>query len=354
MAHVIKLAKAADVNRAGGLLRIGQASITATEWDWALGCVNDWRAAHSYPLNAIAMTLRNRAKRCDPNAVIARRLKRLPSIENKLRRFQTMRLSQIQDIGGCRAVVSSMASVHAIIAAYDISDGKNPNRHRRLTTADYISTPKPDGYRSMHLIYEYRSHHSATATYDGLRIEIQIRSLLQHAWATAVETIDTFSSQSIKSGVGQDDWRRFLLCVSSAFAVKEGTPPVPNTPADHGQLADEILDLEKRLKVFTTLSAWRAAIQHVTKIVKPASHYLLYLDIRPGFEKLTITPFANSDAANEEYRRLEDQTHNDFERDVVLVSVDSASKILDAYPNYYADTALFTNELIEALRLLTG
>ena len=47
----------------------------------------------------------------------------------------------------------------------------------------------------------------------GLRIEIQIRSRLQHAWATAVETVDAFSGTSLKttggSGSEKTDWGRF-------------------------------------------------------------------------------------------------------------------------------------------------
>ncbi|HKX17736.1 MAG TPA: (p)ppGpp synthetase, partial [bacterium] len=70
----------------------------------ALEVINNWRSSHSYPLQALKMTLKLRAKRIDSNAIVAQRLKRLSSIATKLRRNKHMALSQMQDLGGCRAV----------------------------------------------------------------------------------------------------------------------------------------------------------------------------------------------------------------------------------------------------------
>ena len=50
---------------------------------------------------------------------------------------------------------------------------------------DYITTPKDSGYRGVHLIYRYYS--DKNETFNGLKIEVQIRTALQHAWATAVD-----------------------------------------------------------------------------------------------------------------------------------------------------------------------
>ena len=50
----------------------------------AVDIVNNWRASHSYPLQTIKMTLKRRAKRVCPTALVAQRLKRLASIKLKL------------------------------------------------------------------------------------------------------------------------------------------------------------------------------------------------------------------------------------------------------------------------------
>ncbi len=142
------------------------------------------------------MTLTTRAKKIDRRAIIAQRLKRLMSIQVKLLRNDNMALSQMQDIGGCRAVVRSVSQVDRLVKAYD-----DWSRSRPLVGAefvkkyDYIDHPKKDGYRSVHLIYKYRSASQGQGSWNGLRIEVQIRSRQQHAWATAVETVDTITRQ---------------------------------------------------------------------------------------------------------------------------------------------------------------
>jgi (p)ppGpp synthase/HD superfamily hydrolase len=104
--------------------------------------LNSWRVAHRYPLNALHMTLRNRAIRIDGNAVTAQRLKRLDSVVRKLYRQKTLQMSQMQDIGGCRAVLSNMSRVKMLRFMYET----NPLRHKLQRTRDYIDDPKEDGY----------------------------------------------------------------------------------------------------------------------------------------------------------------------------------------------------------------
>ena len=129
------------------------------ELEWAFTVINNWRACHSYPLQAIKMTLKQRAKSVNPSALTAQRLKRLPSIAIKLRDNPTMKLSQMQDIGGCRAVMPNIADARKLIKIYERSRAKNPRHGRPIQHEryDYIGNPKPDGYRSHHLIFKYQS-----------------------------------------------------------------------------------------------------------------------------------------------------------------------------------------------------
>jgi ppGpp synthetase/RelA/SpoT-type nucleotidyltranferase len=46
---------------------------------------------------------------------------------------------------------------------------------------------------------------SASSPWNRLWIEIQLRTSLQHAWATAVETVDAFTNENLKFGAGSDD-----------------------------------------------------------------------------------------------------------------------------------------------------
>ena len=87
-----------------------------------------------------------------------------------------MKLTQMQDIGGCRAVLTSVAKVDRLIRVYDKALSKNPKgRHVQTSTKDYINTPKTDGYRGFHLVYKYRSSSQQHSIYNDQKIEIQIQ-----------------------------------------------------------------------------------------------------------------------------------------------------------------------------------
>lgn len=169
-----------QVDKAAALFVADELNVYNYEEPWAI--LNNWRASHSYPLNTIQKLLRRYAKSTDPDSIVSQRLKRLESIENKLERFKNLQLSQMQDIGGCRAIMSTSSFVADVVRRFD----NTRSTHVRKGKKDYILEPKPDGYRGVHLIYQYKGSGEA-AVFDKHRVEIQIRSRDQHAWATAVE-----------------------------------------------------------------------------------------------------------------------------------------------------------------------
>jgi len=147
-----------------------------------LPVVNNWRSCHAYPLQRYYVTLNKRARKIDDHAAVAQRMKRLVSITTKLERNrptddnpnrEKMKLTQMQDIGGCRAILKDVRSVKKLVDFYK-TDRYTENVYRER---DYIATPKPDGYRCVHLVYRYDtiSESPLLAGYKGLRIEIQIR-----------------------------------------------------------------------------------------------------------------------------------------------------------------------------------
>ena len=121
--------------------------------------VNNWRAIHAYPLQAMKMTLSTRAKRQDVSALIAQRTKRIPAIILKLRKHKSeglpLKFTQMHDIGGCRAVLRNVSLVESLVKTYEDATARNALRggkfHRKY---DYITNPKPVGYRSVHLVYK--------------------------------------------------------------------------------------------------------------------------------------------------------------------------------------------------------
>jgi ppGpp synthetase/RelA/SpoT-type nucleotidyltranferase len=92
--------------------------------------------------------------------------------------------------------------------------------HILKSEKDYIVSPKPDGYRGIHLIYQYKALERQNKAYDKLRIEIQIRTNLQHIWATAVEAVGIFTREALKSNVGNKDWLRLFALEHDALKLK--------------------------------------------------------------------------------------------------------------------------------------
>ncbi|ALD20978.1 RelA/SpoT domain-containing protein [Hymenobacter sp. DG25A] len=329
-----------EVNRAGEILISDDA--TLAEKDNALLIINNWRTSHNFPLNTFQKRLRRTAKSINNDSLVAQRIKRLASIKLKLERFPGMNMAQIQDIGGCRAILKDVTEVDKLVNIY--KHGSRGIKHKIHKEQDYIDSPKPSGYRGIHLIYKYRS--DKDKDYDDMRIEIQVRTLMQHAWATAVEIVGTFIKQSLKSSQGEEDWLRFFALMGSAMAISEGKPTVPDTPDDIKQLRQEITRLANKLDVVGHLTTFRKSIEVLggERRLSNAHYYLIELD--PAAGRVIIKSYAQTQlaTASADYLLLEKRIANDT-RDAVLVSADSVEALKLAFPNYYLDADFFLEQL---------
>ena len=74
---------------------------------------DDYRRAHLQPLTDTTYLIQGWLSQFDKGFYIAQRLKRRPQILRKMRRF-SVRLTQLQDIGGNRVIVDTNADVEAL------------------------------------------------------------------------------------------------------------------------------------------------------------------------------------------------------------------------------------------------
>lgn len=166
-----------QVDRAGLLLRQhaeGDLELAAEELAEQRDIVREFRSAHGSPLAAVTANLRYHVKKESDLLIVGKRLKRVPTIVDKLTRHPGMALSRMHDIGGCRAVLADESEVRRLASRLQ------KNWQMAHAPYDYISKPKEDGYRAIHLIV--RRH--------GCRIEVQLRTLIQHGWAELIERLD--------------------------------------------------------------------------------------------------------------------------------------------------------------------
>lgn len=326
------------VNKAGTVLIDESPDIF--EFMEAFQVVDNWRACHGYPINTFQATLRSKLKTIDTNAIVAQRLKRLPSIINKLKRTKNMQLARMQDLGGLRAVVATIPKVRELESSYR----KSYFEHKLVNCKDYIDEPKASGYRGIHLVYRYKNRR--VQEYDGLHVELQIRTKLQHAWATAVETMGTFLNHALKSSEGPNEWLEFFSLCGSAFAHLEETSLVPgyeNLEKEETYVA--AITEAKRLDVRNRLQAFSIAAERIHFDKRRGSYHLIILN--PEERTVSVQTFSQSelDFATHTYSKLEERIAKGEDLQAVLVSAGHIENLRRAYPNYFLDTREFIRHL---------
>ncbi len=242
----------------------------------------------------------------------------------------------MNDVGGVRIITDSMTNVHKIKDL--IVKAKTSNK--LIREYNYIDEPKESGYRSYHLVYEY---HASKQEYKRYRIELQIRSKIQHAWATAVEVMGTFAKENLKASEGDQGALDFFKKVSQAFTSLE------NKEAIEQPLKEEIIQRNKELSLIDKLKVYN----HLLKIKTPKTNTELFL-LQLDTKEKTISIFSYEenyyDEAYKNYRRIESEIAEDNTKDVVMVFANSMEELKKAYPNYLADTKVFLENLNKVIK----
>jgi ppGpp synthetase/RelA/SpoT-type nucleotidyltranferase len=328
-----------QINKAGLILI--KDNISVEEWAWAIDLADKWRACHAYPINTFQSTLRVKLRDYSHNPIVAQRLKRMPTIIDKLKRYPSMKLTTMNDIGGVRAVLGSVSDVYRLADSYR----NNPRfSHELFDEYDYIKYPRSeDGYRSFHLIYKYIN--TLHPEHDGLRIEMQIRTKLQHIWATAVETMSTFLGQALKSRKGEQEWLDFFALTSSAFAYKEKRSLVPrfgNLKQDdtHKALAES----ERKLSAIEKMNGFSVAADAIIANRNSGYASFYHLIVLNSLEKkVQVTPYGRNsfEQALEDYSKVEKEVADGKKLEPVLVSAGRIGALRRAYPNFFLDITEF-------------
>jgi hypothetical protein len=144
-------------------------------------------------------------------------LKRRNTILDKLVREPTIPLSSMHDIAGCRMVFANLSDLEAVRRSMHEARWRHSLAHD-ADRYDYIKKPKPTGYRGIHDVYTYQVNSAGGTPWNGLKLEIQYRTLPQHAWATAVEVADLITSNRIKFADATQHYLRYFQLSSEIIA----------------------------------------------------------------------------------------------------------------------------------------
>lgn len=131
-------------------------------------------------------------------AVVVWRMKRIESVLSKLHRQEGLQLARMEDLVGCRCIVSSEKEVYKICDLLK-EDSRIIVKDR---VRDYIREPKPNGYRSLHIACSLPDE-------PYYYVEVQIRTQQHHSWATLVETTDLLYETHLKESEESENYPCF-------------------------------------------------------------------------------------------------------------------------------------------------
>lgn len=321
------------VNRAGDAVRKRE----QTAEDMAV--IELWRAAHRSVLNTFQSILRNRTR--GTGIVVAQRHKRRNTIFGKLRRFPSMALARMDDVAGCRLIFPSIeeltnfrAGMHAARFAH--------SRKNEADKYNYIANPKSTGYRGIHDVYSYDVNSTHGRNYKGLLIELQYRTVYQHAWATAVEVVGFITESQPKFQQGDKRYEEALSYASEiiarAFEARKSCHP----NLSNAEVVECFLRLDDELGLMRMLRALNASQGEVSS----KQNVILIFGNEDGVQPQDDEPtplletrsFRDSTDALRELFRLEAEFPD---RDVVLVRAASTEDVRTAFRNYFSDAEDF-------------
>ncbi|OGQ59729.1 MAG: hypothetical protein A3J24_08745 [Deltaproteobacteria bacterium RIFCSPLOWO2_02_FULL_53_8] len=247
----------------------------------------------------------------------------------------------MDDVAGCRLIFGTVGELYKFRDEFHKARFKH-KRKNETDKYDYIKRSKSTGYRGIHDIYSYDVNSKNGDRYRGLLVEIQYRTLVQHAWATAVEVIGFITENQPKFQQGDKRYEHCMALASEILSrAHEGaTGPFPEKSNEEILAEFSALDGEIHLlRILIGLNSSEA------KSSDGKNSILIFKE--DG--SLEIKNFKDATDALKELFRLEKEFPS---LDIVLVKADTNEEVRIAFKNYFSDAKDFLRLLTDAQRIL--
>lgn len=323
------------VSRAGNAVRDQIAEIE----DYHV--IETWRAAHRYVLNTFQAILRNRTRNSD--ITVAQRHKRRSTIFDKLKRFPEMQLARMDDVAGCRLIFKDIDSLNKFRTEFH----KARFHHKRKNDShkyNYIETPKNTGYRGIHDVYSYDVNSETGRYLKGLLVEIQYRTAVQHAWATAVEVIGFITENQPKFEKGDDRYNHAMALASEILARGHENRKGPFPEKSNIEVVQEFLALDEELSLLNVLRGLNTASAEMSA---NRNSILIFHESRA----LEVRTYRSATEALAALFELEKELPG---TDIVLVKADTSEEVRFAFKNYFSDARDFIRLVEDGCHKLSG
>jgi putative GTP pyrophosphokinase len=249
-----------------------------------------------------------------------------------------MELSRMDDIAGCRLIFHSIEDLNNFRDAFHKARFKH-NRKNDKHKYDYIKTPKTTGYRGIHDVYGYDVNSKNGELHKGLLVEIQYRTLVQHAWATAVEVIGFITENQPKFQQGDKRYEHCMALASEIMARYYEKDFGPFPEIENKELITQFNHADNELHLVRNFSGLNSAESEAS------TNRNTILIFKPNGELETFS-FKDETEALKKLFRLEKENPS---LDVVLVKADTSEEIRMAFRNYFSDAKDFVRLLTEAI-----
>ncbi|WP_255349445.1 RelA/SpoT domain-containing protein [Thioalkalivibrio sp. ALgr1] len=312
---------------------------TATLEDYSI--IEEWRSAHRSVLNTFQAILRTRTR--ESRITVAQRHKRRSTIFDKLARFPDMQLARMDDVAGCRLIFPDTDSLHKFRAHFHKARFHHKRRNQP-NRYNYIDNPKTTGYRGIHDVYSYDVNSETGKHLKGLLVEIQYRTAVQHAWATAVEVIGfiTEDQPKFEKGDGRYSYAMALASEILARAHEDSKGPFPDMPDI--EVIQEFLAIDSDLNLLNMLRGLNTAS---TEVSENRNSILIFHDSG----ELEVKTYRTATEALVALFELEKELPG---TDIVLVKADTSEEVRFAFKNYFSDARDFINLVEEGCQNLSG
>lgn len=254
-----------------------------------------------------------------------------------------MQLVRMDDVAGCRLIFSSIAELEKFRSKFH----KARFNHRRKNAEDkydYIKSPKPTGYRGIHDVYSYDVNSDIGRRYKGLLVEIQFRTKIQHAWATAVEVIGFVTESQPKFEQGDKRYQYAMALASELLALCHEDKTGPFCDMDSKGVVEKFLEINEEIGLLRMLHGLNAS-----EVAHSNDRNTILLFSKSG--DLELRTFRDAPEALRELFKLEEELP---EWDIVLVRADTPQEIRVAFRNYFSDAHEFIDLVERACVKLAG
>ena len=346
-----------EIDRAATSIRHG---ISGEERLAAIKMIQGFREFHLYPLMLLKNHLVRTSSKVSGKTNVARRLKRLATIVNKLERStldgessNSIKLTRMQDIAGCLVIVKDLSKLKALQKKLE----KSTSVHKIIKIRDYL-IPKESGYGGVHLVYSCYEGQIESHEWKKAKVEVQLRTELQHAWATSLEIIDTLEQISLKtSHGGHEQWRKFFSLTGRLVAHQEGACIIDNQ-VELNSLRVELAKLSDELEVIPKIARYTLAINFTTnekasKKSKSGQGMFLVRMYHPDKEIKVVVEFFRLKDSSIALEHLNEADLDDNIAISALVSASDVRALKQAYPNYFGSTKQFVGFLADQINLIT-